>query len=194
MVQKINIGMSFFEKYASDSRVFEPRTDWEPVLYSCLNGGYNIYHKDHNFCKQGNGGYAEKLVGMILAVVNGKKVLFLPEKAREGKHPDFSFDGMTWDVKFINEANVETIRKYIKNGRKADNIIFYWSPGFNKLEDLKEAAKRSIFSARKMGVDIPGIYYMYNLTGLRALFLKKRSEPSSKGGSDLGAEGVGVSA
>jgi len=139
-----NMKLSFFENYASDSRNFEPGTGWEPVLYSCLNGGYNVYHKGHNFCKQGNGGYAEKLVGMILAVVNGKKVLFLPEKAREGKHPDLSFDGMTWDVKFINEANEQTIRKYIRNSRKADCVIFYWQACSSKLEVLKTATSREL--------------------------------------------------
>lgn len=144
--------------------------EWTPVLYSFQNGGYNVYHRDHNFSKQGNGGYAEKVVGMVLAIENGKQVEFLPERSRDGKHPDLQFDGFTWDVKFINDANVETIRKYIRNGRKADNLIFYWGPGVNKLDVLKEATKRSLCRAKKNGSSIPGIYYMFNLNGLKALY------------------------
>lgn len=147
-------------------------SDWTPILFSIQNGGYNVYHKDHNFSTQGNGGYAEKVVGMILAVINGKQVEFLPETNRGGRHPDLQFDNQTWDVKYINDANVETIRKYIRNGRKADNVIFYWSPGSSKLEDLKEATKRSINSAKQMGVEIPGIYYMFNFIGLKTLYKK----------------------
>ena len=182
--------MEGFVQDASHLRVYEYGSDWMPVLYSCVNGGYNVYHKDHNFSKQGNGGYAEKVVGMVLAVEDGKQVEFLPENERDKEHPDLTFDGQTWDIKYINEANCETIRKYIKRSRKADNVIFYWSPGFNKLDVLKEATARSLGRAAKTGSAIPGIYYMYNFTRLKPLYVNEIGAASKKG-SDLGAEGVG---
>ena len=181
-----------FVHYASHSRVYEYGSDWTPVLFSCVNGGYNVYHKDHNFSKHGGGGYAEKVVGMVLAVEAGKQVEFLPEKALGVKHPDLQFDGQTWDVKYINDANCDTIRKYIRNGRKADNVIFCWSPSCNKVDLVKEATRRSLGRAVKGGGYIPDIYYLNNFRTLMALY-KNSSEPLI-GDSDVGAEGKGISA
>ena len=154
-----------FVQDASHSRVYEYGSDWTPVLYSCVNGGYNVYHKDHNFSKHGGGGYAEKLVGMVLAVINGKQVEFLPEKELGVKHPDLQFDGQTWDVKFINFANGETIRKYIRNGRKADNVVFYWDSAVSRFQDLKVAVARCCGQFKHDGIEMPGIWYI-NESGL----------------------------
>ena len=39
-------------------------------------------------------------------------------------YPDVYFDGQTWDFKAPAYQNVESVRQIIKDGRKADNIIF----------------------------------------------------------------------
>lgn len=179
-----------FGTHAGDLRMCQYGEDWLPVLYSVQNGGYNVYHRDHNFSKQGNGGYAEKIVGMVLAVENGKQVEFLPEKLRGTKCPDFQFDGYTWDVKSINLANENTIRKCIRNGRKADRVLFYWQNA-NKLESLKSATERELGNSRKRGESFPGIFYL-NAEGKLQEIKIKSSESPFGGNSDCGAEGVGI--
>ncbi len=168
-----------FKTHAYDSRLYEYGNDWKPVLLSIQNGGYNIYHKDHNFSKQGNGGYAEKVVGMILAVINGKQVEFLPESPREGRRPDLQFDGMTWDIKYINDVNEETIRKYIRNGRKADRVLFFWQSVSGKIGILKSATARELGNSLRRGEPFPGIFYL-NAEGLLQEIKIKSSEPPKK--------------
>jgi len=181
VVQKTIITMKKeLSTYASDSRLHQYGSDWMPILHSIQNGGYNIYHKDHNFSKQGNGGYAEKVVGMVLAVINGRQVEFLPEKPREGKCPDLQFDGYTWDVKFINEANEETIRKCIRNGRKAHRVLFYWHSNTNKLEILKSATARELGNSIKRGEPFSGIYYLNAEGLLQEIKIKKLGVTSNR--------------
>jgi len=58
-------------------------------------------------------------------------------------------------------ANVETIRKYIKDGRKASNIIFYWDSN-SRLKDLERAVERTRGSLKAKGklYKMPSIYYI----------------------------------
>jgi hypothetical protein len=37
--------------------------DWEKAYFDEFSGGFNVYHKKHNFAKKGGGGEAEKMVG-----------------------------------------------------------------------------------------------------------------------------------
>lgn len=55
----------------------------------------------------------------------GKRVEFLPENGKGVGKPDLNFDESTWDVKYIPLANKGTIRKYYKDARKAQYVIFY---------------------------------------------------------------------
>jgi len=130
------------EKYIKEARTkYESYStdEWTKVVFDVQSGGFNVYHKRHNFSKAGGGGKAEKDVGKILAKI-GKQVEFLPEK---DKDPDIIFDGQTWDIKYIEAANVQTIRNHIKDARKADNAIFYWEAN-NKLIELNNAVKREV--------------------------------------------------
>ncbi len=108
----------------------------------------------------------------MLAKYNGKQVEFLPKSGGRNR-ADFQFDGMKWDVKLINTANTETIRKYIKNARKADCAIFYWDKESAKLEDLHSAVNKEMsrLSKENRVNEIPDIYYMQN--GLLRLLWKK---------------------
>lgn len=152
--------MTIFNIIFSAIKYLSYNSDWERILFVFHNGGYNVYHKNHNFSKQGNGGYAEKVVGRMLAVHNGKQIEFLPEYIRGRSHPDLWFDGQTWDVKYINYANCETIRKYIRNGKKADNVIFYWDTTISRFLDLKMAVSRSVGQFSKERSDMPRIWYI----------------------------------
>ena len=95
--------------------------EWEKAYFDEFSGGYNVYHEKHNFSKKGGGGKAEKIVGEMLAKYNGKQVEFLPEGAE--KSPDINFDGKTWDIKYIDRANEETIRTKINCLFQANYLV-----------------------------------------------------------------------
>lgn len=134
-------------------------SDWEKEYFDRYSGGFNVYHKSHQFSSVKGGGNAEKTVGKMLAKYNGKQVEFLPEGGK--KSADLQFDGKTWDIKFINEANENSIREAIKNARKADNVIFYWNKD-DKLELLENAIHRSVgyFKSKNKIDTMPDVYYM----------------------------------
>ena len=134
-------------------------SEWKKEYFDEKSGGYNVYHEKHNFSKKGGGGEAEKEVGKMLAKY-GKQVEFLSETAT--KTPDIKFDGKTWDIKFINKSNEETIRIYIKDARKADNAIFYWKNTSDKTAPLISAIARceGYFKRRNELHTMPNIYYM----------------------------------
>jgi hypothetical protein len=165
--EKANILQVAMTKYDSYSE------EWEKVYFDEKTGGFNVYHKDHEFQKAGGGGEAEKKVGEMLAKYNGKQVEFQAEKGIVA--PDLKFDCQTWDVKYINDANEKTIRSYIENVRRkgAENGIFYWEK-INRYEDLHAAFESEIGKMIKKGRidEMPNIYYM-DLKGILKLLWKK---------------------
>lgn len=139
-------------------------SEWEKVDFNIDNGGYNVYHNDHQFHKRG--GTAEKKVGKFLMNNEAKQAEFLPEKGIGIKKPDIAFDGKTWDIKSIDNANADTLRKYIREAaKKADNVIFY---DFNndRHKDVLKAADRQFgrYKKESRAEIMPGIYLM-NLNG-----------------------------
>ena len=144
---------------------------WIKEYFDKFSGGYNVYHKNHKFSPTGGGGAAEKEVGKMLAKYNGKQVEFLPEGNKKG--PDMKFDEQTWDIKYIDYANENTIRKYLLDAQKADNAIFYWKTN-EKLFVLKNASKREIGRLTKGQINsLPNIYYM-DKNGLLKLLWKNK--------------------
>ena len=130
--------------------------DWEKAYFDEKSGGFNVYHKDHKFSDTGGGGNAEKIVGKMLAN-QGKHVEFLPEGWK--KLPDLRFDGKTWDIKYIDNSNEETIRAAIRDARKADNAIFYFTKE-SQYQLLKNASDREIGRFVKGQTrSIPDIFY-----------------------------------
>jgi hypothetical protein len=116
------------------------------------------------------GGFAEKAVGEMLAKKNGKQVEFLPEGWK--KQPDVSFDGKTWDIKYIDNANEETIRAAIRDARKADNAIFYFTLE-NKYLLLNKAIERETGRFLKGQIsELPDIYVI-DKSGLLKLIWEK---------------------
>ena len=137
------------------------------------SGGYYVSHKDHNFEKEGEGGKAELIVGEMLAR-KGKRVEFLAEV--HGKsNPDMMFDGVTWDVKFAQKANGETLRKYIKDASKADNAIFFFGEAEKeKIKELQTAINRQVGHYRKEGklYKMPNVYIIGSDGKMRRLYKK----------------------
>jgi hypothetical protein len=170
-VNKINVIDRTELLKASLSKYNGYNSDWNKAYFDEISGGFNVYHKYHQFAPAEGGGEAEKIVGKMLAKYNGKQVEFLPEGKK--KSPDINFDNQTWDIKFIDNANEETIRNYIKDARKAGNAIFYWNEN-DKLEKLKRAIERSVgyFRSKNALETMPDIYYM-DKNGLLKLIWKK---------------------
>lgn len=154
--------------------------EWEKEYFNPSNGGFNVYHKKHQFSNVKpngaamSGGQAEKHVGRLLADFGAKQVEFLQENGNGTAKPDIRFDNRTWDVKYISTANENTIRKYIENARKADCAIFYWDRN-NKLEELKSAVTRTIGKFSKKGElsTIPSIFYINKDGLLQCIFDNK---------------------
>lgn len=163
---QVEIRKEAWQRYNSHSSLYEK------AYFDKFSGGYNVYHKAHQFAEKGGGGEAEKTVGKILAKYNGKQVEFLPEGF--GKGADVGFDGQSWDIKFINDANEATIRTYIKDARKAENAIFYWESNKDKMEELRSAVIREVGRMRKLNrlSQMPDIYYIDEENRLRTVWKK----------------------
>ena len=144
--------------------------EWEKAYFDAISGGYNVYHKDHKFTEEGKGGEVEKIVGIILAKYNGKQVEFLPERWK--KQPDVKFDDQTWDIKYIENANEETIRSAIRDARKADNAIFYFLQD-SKYLLLNSAIDREVGRFLKGQTNKPPDIYVIDKNGLLKLLWSK---------------------
>lgn len=141
--------------------------EWEKEYFNPSNGGFNVYHKKHQFSNVKpngaamSGGQAEKYVGRSLADMIAKQVEFLPENGKGGGKPDIRFDNTTWDVKYISTANENTIRSYYKDARKADAVIFFSERGRDI--DILSAVNREKGRYASLGRDItelPKVYVM----------------------------------
>lgn len=165
-IDKNDIVLSSWNKFKAYGK------EWALINFNPYNGGYNVYHQEHQFHKIG--GISEKVVGNNLMNNHAKQVEFLSEKGKNLKKGDLNFDNHVWDVKSIENANVETIRSYIKNAaRKADNVIFYYSKN-NKLNDLRNATDRTVgfyIKNNKLN-DMPDVFYMDD-AGILKLVWKK---------------------
>lgn len=152
-------------------------SEWQKVYFDEFSGGFNVYHKEHQFTSTQGGGEAEKIVGKMLAKNNGKQVEFLPENGKGKGVPDMRFDGCTWDVKYIPSANENTIRTYIKDARKADCVIFY-ADGIDRSKDIFSAINREIGKYKSMGrpiMELPNVYVMTG-NGILKLIQKVKGE------------------
>ena len=131
---------------------------WTKACFDKVSGGFNVYHREHNFSSIG--GKYEKIVGKLLAK-EGKQIEFLSEKGQKIKHPDIHFDSQTWDIKCIISYTSGSIMDSIWNGKKANNVIFYFTNGIN-LNIIKEGYKRA--HGRFLKLDkldmIPTVYYI----------------------------------
>jgi hypothetical protein len=147
-------------------------SDWKKAYFDEYSGGYNVYHREHQFTKTAGGGEAEKIVGKMLAKYNGKQVEFLPEGGK--KSADLRFDRQTWDIKYIDHANEETIRAAIRDARKADNVIFYFTDE-RQCVLLNNATEREVGRfLRGQTNKIPDIYEIDKIGLLHLLWEKQK--------------------
>ena len=161
--------------------------EWLKVKFFDESGGYVAKHALKDKDDMTRTGIAAEVNTCLLLASLGKRVLRLPEnvpgkideitidgkkyrdllKFKPGKdnprgYPDAYFDGQTWDVKapeFNN--NVDSLRQLIKDGRKADNVIFIVR-NESDIRDIREAIFREIGRHKNDGQwrDLPNIYYL----------------------------------
>lgn len=163
-----------------------PDNEWRKDFFCDTTGGFVATHvlKVKDALKR-HGIVAEVEACRTLALM-GKRILRLPEnifdkidsitidrkkyrellKFKEGSikprgYPDVFFDGQTWDFKTSTFRKEDTIRQLLKDGRKADNVIFI----LNKMSDLDLllTAIKSEYGMRKKDgswVNLPNTYCM----------------------------------
>ena len=142
---------------AAKAKFYSYGDEWIKAYFDEESGGFNVYHTRHQFTNICGGAESEKTVGYLLSKL-GKQVEFLPEGGQ--KSPDIKFDKQTWDIKYIDNANEETIRKSIRDAQKADNAIFYFTKQ-NQYQLLKNATEREAGRFLKKQISkIPDIYYI----------------------------------
>lgn len=83
-----------------------------------------------------------------------------------------NFDGQTWDFKVTSSDNIDTIRQLIKDGRKADNVIFV-GPDEWMIKSIEIAMERELGREKKNEVwmTLPNLYYL-NENQLISIWLK----------------------
>lgn len=163
-----------------------PDKDWRKDFFCPETGGYLATHRLKAKDDSRPGIVAEKKACLELAMI-GKHILRLPDnvlkwvdeimvagkkyrellKYKEGQqkprgYPDVYFDGQTWDFKTSSYNNEDSLRQAIKEGRKADNLIFITN-------EPKQIVKIGIAIERESGrrfddntwIELPDVYYLF---------------------------------
>lgn len=170
---------------------------WNKTKFYPESGGFIAAHKqkapDNKKDKTG-GVYGETTVNELLAR-SGKRIYRLPDNVsgdtlifgkpyrellkykEDGKpygYPDDYFDGQTWDIKSIKTANENSIREHIRNGRKADNVIFFFN-GDIEFNKFKEYVWNEIRYRQRNGKvhTLPNIYFINETGNLTQYWNKK---------------------
>ena len=161
-----------------------PSSEWRKDFFCPETGGFvatHIYkvHDDMNVP-----GIAAEVKACFDLARMGKHILRLPEnipdlideiiivgkpyrellKFKNGQtnprgYPDAYFDGQTWDFKTSSFKNDDTLRHRIKDGRKANNVIFITS-SIEHVKALEKAINREIGKRKGDGswMELPNVY------------------------------------
>ena len=161
-----------------------PSKEWRKDFFSWETGGFVATHvlKAKDAVKRP--GIAKEVEACLALAKMGKHVLRLPENVLDkidtihinGKpyrellkfkpgfekprgYPDVYFDGQTWDFKTSTFRNEDSLRQTIKDGRKADNIVFVFDEEQQVLK-IKYALEREY--GRRIGngtwSELPNVY------------------------------------
>lgn len=89
-------------------------------------------------------------------------------------YPDAYFDAQTWDFKTSTYNNVETIRQLIKDGRKANNVIFIMTD-IQQINKIQNAIDREVGNRLRDNswILLPDVFYLID-GKLSALWKKKK--------------------
>ena len=168
-----------------------PSSEWRKDYFNEENGGYiatHIYKERDDLRRPG---IAAEVRACFLLAKLGKHVLRLPEnipehidylkiagypyrmllKFKPGEtkprgYPDAFFDGQTWDIKTSLFTNDDTLRHRLKEGRKADNVIFIPDRSVKvhqtNIKTIRSAIGREQGSRIPNGTwtELPDVYYL----------------------------------
>lgn len=176
-----------------------PDDEWRKDHYYQETGGYVATHVLKEQDNTRRPGIVAEVTACYELAATGKHVLRLPENKPElidaisiaGKpyrellkfksneplprgYPDVYFDYQTWDFKTSTYHNVNTIRQLIKDGRKADNVIFIITDE-QQIKTIINALERELGNRKrdKSWVFLPDLYSFWNGC-LKALWEKKK--------------------
>lgn len=175
-----------------------PDQEWRKDFFSEETGGFVATHIFKTHDDMNIPGIAAEVRACKELAVMGKHVLRLPEnildlidqiiingttyrellKFKQGEinprgYPDAYFDGQTWDFKTSTFKNDDSLRQTIKDGRKAENLIFIVSD-IKFIDKIQRALEREVGKRRFDGswLDLPDIYCLLG-NRLMAIWNKK---------------------
>lgn len=127
-----------------------PDSEWRKDYFDENTGGYVATHvfKDNE-----------------INVFTTKYSRLLKYRANEDYprgYPDAYFNGQTWDFKKSEHRNIDSIRKLILDGRKADNVVFIIEDR-DLLEMILRALKRELGNRKKREntMSFQNVYYLF---------------------------------
>ena len=161
-----------------------PDNEWRKDFFCFETGGFVATHKYKEKDDLRRPGIAAEVKACFDLAKIGKHVLRLPEnipdmideitiagkpyrellKFKQGEtyprgYPDAYFDDQTWDFKTSAFKNEETLRSQIKDGRKADNVIFLTATT-EQFKMLEKVINRELGKRKKDNswMQLPNIY------------------------------------
>ena len=161
-----------------------PDNEWRKDFFCPEIGGFVATHKYKKKDDLRRPGIAAEVKACYDLAKMGKHILRLPENIPDlideitiaGKpyrgllkfklgetnprgYPDAYFDGRTWDFKTASFKNEDTLRHRIKDGRKANNVIFITN-SIEHIKALEKAINREIGKRKEDGswMELPNVY------------------------------------
>ena len=150
-----------------------PSSEWRKDYFNETTGGYVATHIFKEKDNLNRPGIAAEVNACFELAEMGKHILRLPEnipdlidsitingkpyrdllKFKPGEsdprgYPDAYFDGQTWDFKTSSFKNQDTFRHRIRDGRKADNVIFIIN-GEENQKFIEKAVQREVGMRKK---------------------------------------------
>ena len=99
--------------------------------------------------------------------IDGKRfrelLKFKPGETKPRGYPDVYFDGETWGFKTSTYDNEDSLRQTIKDGRKAENLVFL-NHNENSLQIIEKVVNREVGMRKKDGswMELPDVYSLVN--------------------------------
>lgn len=172
-------------------------TEWRKDYFDENTGGYVATHFFKERDNLRRPGIAAEVKACYDLAGEGKHVLRLPENIPElidtisidGRpyrellkfklgemdprgYPDAYFDGRTWDFKKSKSQKEDTLRQMIKDGRKAENVVFIIN-NYDYTTLIIKAIKSEIGMRKRNGSwkELPNIYILLG-NRLEAIWVK----------------------
>ena len=165
-----------------------PEDEWSKDHFSWATGGFVATHFLKAKDQMKRPGIVAEVKACLELAEMGKQILRLPEnvldkidtifidgkrfrellKFKPGEtkprgYPDVYFDGETWGFKTSTYDNEDSLRQTIKDGRKAENLVFL-NHNENSLQIIEKVVNREVGMRKKDGswMELPDVYSLVN--------------------------------